>query len=124
LMRPGVPAVEVSTTLEEVYRLHLQHTPTITVPVLQRGKLWGAVNLPALRTVEPSAWADTPASHITRPLAPEDVIAGEQPLFDAVLLMERADKEFLWVTEEGRLIGVIFREDARRTASQSERDRQ
>ncbi len=41
LMRPGVPAVDASTTLEEAYRLHLQSAPTSTVPVLQRGKVVG-----------------------------------------------------------------------------------
>ena len=33
LVRPGVPAVEASTTLEEVYRLHPQTNPPSTVPV-------------------------------------------------------------------------------------------
>jgi Zn-dependent protease/CBS domain-containing protein len=117
-MRPGVPAVEASTTLEEVYNLHLHNAPLSTVPVLQRGKLWGVVTMTGLRRVDQSSWPDTPASQVARPLPPEEMVEADQPLFDAAMMMERGGKEFLWVTEEGRLAGVIFREDLRRLANQ------
>lgn len=117
LMRPGVPAVDASTTLEEAYRLHLQNAPTSTIPVLQRGQLWGSIKLADLRSVEPSYWPDTPALQAAKPIGPSDAIDLEQPLFDALMMMERSRRDFLWVTEDGRLAGVIFRDDARRMAS-------
>ena len=120
LMRAGVPAVEASTTLEEAYGLHLEQAPLSTVPVLQRGKLWGSINLSDLRSVVHSSWSDTPTAKVARPVGPDDMVDAEQPLFDAVLLMERSGKESMWVTEDGRLLGVIFRDDARRLAREGQ----
>lgn len=114
LTRAGVPAVDSSTTLEEVYRLHLQIAPTSTVPVLRQGKLAASIRLVDLRAVDPSAWPDTPAQQVARAVGLDDTVAADAPLFDAMLLMERAGREFLWVVEEGRLIGVLFRDDTRR----------
>ncbi|OFW55444.1 MAG: hypothetical protein A2Y75_08925 [Candidatus Solincola sediminis] len=119
LVRPGVPAVEASTTLEEVYRLHLQNNPSSTVPVLQRGKLWGSIKLSDLKPFDPSAWSDTPAAHAAKATAREDAADADQPLFEAFTLMERSGRDFLWVIDDGRLIGVVFREDARRLARES-----
>jgi len=113
LTRLGVPAVDSSTTLEEVYKLHLQRAPTSTVPVLRQGKLAAAVNLTDLRSVDPALWPDTPASQVARLVSPGETVTPDMPLFDAMLVMERTGKEFLWVVEEGRLAGVLLRDDAR-----------
>ncbi|MBN2025627.1 MAG: site-2 protease family protein [Actinobacteria bacterium] len=118
LTRAGVPAVDASTTLEEVYRLHLEMAPTSTVPVLQQGKLAASIRLVDLRAVDPSAWPDTPAQQVARAVTVEEMVAADTPLFDAMLIMERAGKEFLWVVEDGRLIGVLFRDDTRRLEKQ------
>ncbi len=116
LTRPGVPAVDSSTTLEEVYRLHLERAPTSTVPVLRQGRLAAAVNLADLRSVEPALWPDIPASQVARPVGQDDTVTPDMPLVDAMLMMERGGKGFLWVVEEGRLVGVLLRDDARRLA--------
>jgi Zn-dependent protease len=120
LVRPGVPAVDSSTTLEEVYRLHLEMAPTSTIPVLKQGKLAAQLNLSDLRSVDASLWPETPASKIARPLRTDDTAFPSMPLFDALLVMERSGREFLWVVDEGRLIGVLLRDDARRAAKQTQ----
>ncbi len=114
LTRAGVPAVDSSTTLEEVYRLHLEMAPTSTVPVLRQGKLAAAIRLADLRSTDPASWPHTPAQQVARPVTMEETVTPDTPLFDAMLVMERAGREFLWVTEEDRLLGVLFRDDARR----------
>ena len=116
LTRQGVPAVDSSTTLEEVYRLHLERAPTSTVPVLRQGRLAATINAADLRAVDPTLWPDTPASQVARPVDPNDLVTTGTPLFDALLVMERAGREFLWVVEDGRLIGVLLGDDARRMA--------
>ncbi len=120
LMRPGVPAVDSSTTLEEVYRLHLEMAPTSTVPVLKQGRLTAYLNLSDLRSVDASLWPETPASQVARPVLSGDTAFPSMPLFDAMLVMERSGREFLWVVDEGRLVGVLLRDDARRTAEQAQ----
>lgn len=119
LLRPGVPAVDLSTTLEEVYRVHLERSPRSTVPVLGQGRLAAEVRLADLRKVRRSLWEDTPVSEVAKPVRPEEVCPPELPLLEAFTLLERGGKEFLWVVEEGRLLGVILRADARRLAAES-----
>jgi Zn-dependent protease len=113
LTRFGVPAVDTSTTLEEVYRLHLERSPHATVPVLRQGRLTASINLSDLRSVEPSLWPHTPAGEVARLIPHEEMIGAERPLYDAVLLMNRLGGEYLWVVDDGRLLGIITREDAR-----------
>jgi len=120
LVRPGVPAVDSSTTLEEVYRLHLEMAPTSTVPVLKQGKLAAQLNLSDLRSVDASLWPETPASQVARPVRTDDTAFPSMPLFDAMLVMERSGREFLWVVDEGRLVGVLLRDDARRVSKQTQ----
>jgi Zn-dependent protease len=119
LVRIGVPAVDSSTTLEEVYKLHLETAPTSTVPVLRQGKLAATVNLADLRSMDPSSWPDIPVSNVARPITISETITPSTPLFDAMLIIERTGREFLWVEEDGRLAGILLRDDARRYAKQS-----
>lgn len=123
MVRLGVPAVDASTTLEEVYRLHLGMAPTSTVPVLRQGRLAASLNLSDLRSVDASLWPDTPASEVARPVLASETVIPAMPLFDAMLVMERSEREFLWVVEEGRLIGVLLRDDARLAAKQKQHSR-
>lgn len=121
LLRPGVPAVDLSSSLEEVYRVHLERAPGAIIPVLGQGKLAATVSLPDLKKVRRYAWEDTPVSEVARPVRPEDACFARQPLFEAMALMERSGRDFLWVTDEGRLLGVLLKEDVRRHAREKMR---
>jgi Zn-dependent protease len=118
LVRYGIPAVEASTTLEELYKLHLESAPLSTVPVLAQGKLAASVNLADLRSVDPKLWPETPASQVARPITQGETVSPDLPLFEAVVRMERSNRDFLWVVEEGKLSGIILRDDARRLTKQ------
>ncbi len=119
MTRPGVPALDASTTLEEAYRLHLERAPASTIPVLRQGRLAATVGMAELRSVDPSLWPDTPVSQVARAVSQSEAVTPEMPLFEAMLLMERSRREFLWVVDEGRLVGVLLREDARRAAKRA-----
>jgi Zn-dependent protease len=121
LTRLGVPALDSSSTLEEAWRLHLERAPASTVPVLRQGRLAAAVGMADLRSLDPSLWPDTPVVQVARPVNQGETVTPDTPLFDAMLLMERSGKEFLWVVEEGRLIGVLLRDDARHMAKQTQK---
>jgi len=116
--RPGVPALDSSTTLEEAYRLHLVRAPGSTIPVLRQGRLAATVTLADLRSVDPSLWPDTPVSQVAKPVSRDEAAAPDMPLFDAMVLMERSGREFLWVVDDGRLMGVLLRGDAQRFTEQ------
>ena len=118
LVRYGVPAVDASTTLEELYKLHLERSPLSTVPVLTQGKLAALVKLADLRSVDPPLWPETPTSQVARPITHDETVGPDLPLFEAVVRMERSNLDFLWVVDEGKLIGILLRDDARRLTKQ------
>jgi len=120
IVRLGVPAADTSTTLEEVYRLHLEMAPASTIPILRQGRLAAAVNLADLRSVERAMWPHTPVSTVARPVKPDDTISPDTPLFDAMLAMEREKQAFMWVVDEGRLVGVLLRDEADRLSKQAQ----
>ncbi|MEW6553827.1 MAG: site-2 protease family protein [Actinomycetota bacterium] len=119
LMRTGVPALDSSATLEEAYRTHLERSPASTIPVLRQGRLAATVGMAELRSVDPGSWPNTPVARVARPLGEGDAVTTDMPLFEAMLLMERSGRQFLWVVEDGRLVGVLLLDDARRMAKPS-----
>ncbi len=117
VMRPGAPAVDLSTTLEEVYRVYLEKAPGAVVPVLGQGKLAGEVRLPYLRKVRRELWETTPVGKVARPLRAGEVCSPDLPLLEALSLLEKSGRDFLWVVEDGRLQGMLLRSDVRRSAA-------
>lgn len=111
LMHPEVSGVDLSSSLEEVFRLHLELSPASTVPVLGQGRLVGSVTLSDLRKVERSRWEDTPVSEVVRPLNSDEVCSPSLPIFEALAILEGGGGGFLWVADKGRLVGVLLRED-------------
>lgn len=117
VLRPGTPAVDLSTTLAEVYGVYLGRAPRATVPVLGQGKLVAEVRLSDLRRVRRDRWEDTPVSAVAAPIRPGEACAPDRTLLEALALLERSGREFLWVVEEGRLLGVVLRSDVHRLAA-------
>ncbi|WP_287155310.1 site-2 protease family protein [Candidatus Solincola tengchongensis] len=116
ILRPGTPAVDLSASLEEVYRVYLERAPGSVIPVLGQGKLAGEVRLSDLRKVRRDLWEETPVSSVAVPVRGWEACSPGQPLLEALALLEKSGREFLWVVEEGRLKGVILRSDVRRLA--------
>ncbi len=116
LTRMGVPALDASVTLEEAYRTQLQRSPSSPLPVLRQGRLAATVTLADLKPVSPAAWPDTPLARVARPLGQAESVEPDTPLLEAMLIMERSGRDFLWVVEDGRLVGVFLGTDARRAA--------
>jgi len=117
ILRPGTPAADLSTTLEEVYRVYLERAPGAVVPVLGQGKLVGEVRLPDLKKVRRDLWGETPVSAVARPVRADWVGTPGTSLLEALDLLEKSGREFLWVVEEGRLKGVVLRSDVRRLSA-------
>ncbi len=111
--RRGVPAVDAVTTLAEVYHGYLAADPRTAVPVLKQGKLYGALYYPLLLKVPRERWADVPAEALARPVRPGEVVGARESLFCAFMRMENDRLPFLWVAEDGRLLGVLLRQDLR-----------
>ena len=115
LMQTDVRAVAPHTTLAEVVR-EFNEAHITAVPVLDRGgTLIGVVSTSDLLEVQaegvagPAGWENTRAEEImTRKVFTID--AGGD-LHDAALRMVYGEVHRLFVTEEGRLVGVISQTD-------------
>ena len=119
LMHPDVSGVDLSASLEEVFGSYLERSPASTVPVLGQGRLVGSVTLSDLKKVGRSRWEDTPVSQVVRPLRREEFCSPDTPLYEALTLLERGGGGFLWVLDQGRLAGVLLREDVDRFSRRS-----
>ncbi len=112
VMRPP-QAVDGVTTLEEVARTYLSKGAEQPVAILRMGRLAGRLDTRAMSRIPVNAWQVTPAEATLAPVRQEETIAPGASLSEAFWVLTRRGLHFLWVTEEGRLMGVLAREDLR-----------
>lgn len=114
LFRQGVPAVDSSASLEEVYNLYFAVNPRSPVPVLKMGRLSGVIYPSLLYAIPRHYWASRTAESVARPVKDVEIAGVSEELFHALLRMERGKTPFLWVVDEGRLMGVLMLEDIKK----------
>ena len=112
VMRPPL-AVDGVTTLEEVAETYLRKGPKQPVAILRMGRLAGRLNTDAMGRIPVGVWSATPAEVALAPVGTEETIGPGASLAEAFWVMTRRGLHFLWVTEEGRLLGILSREDLR-----------
>ncbi len=116
LYRRGMPAIDASASLEEAYQIYLSRSPHSPVPVFKQGKLFGVLLYENIIKVPPSHWSSLPVEHVARPVKTSEIADPSESLFNALLKMEKGKYPFLWVVREGRLYGILAREDIQRIA--------
>jgi Zn-dependent protease/CBS domain-containing protein len=109
--RPGVPAVDVSTSLEEVFRLHFAQNPRAAVPVLRQGRLYGVIYYFMMAKIPRGRLQDLPAESVARQVKASETARPAESLYSALMRMEKGRLPFLWVVEDGRLLGVLLLRD-------------
>ncbi len=113
LVRPGVPAIDASSSLEEAFQLHFARNPRAAVPVLRQGKLYGMLHYFMLSGMPPEKREKIPAGSVARRVKPSETARLNEPLYSAALRMRSERLPFLWVVEGGRLVGALLLEDLR-----------
>ncbi len=112
--RQGVPAVDASTPLAEVYQYYMAPNPRAAVPVLKQGRLYGVLYYFMLARIPQERWGEMPAEAVARPVRQPETAEPGDSLYDTYARMEKDGLPFLWVVEDGRLLGVLLKEDMRR----------
>ncbi len=112
-------AVDGVTTLEEVAQTYLAKGVEQPVAILRMGRLAGRLDTEAMSRIPVSAWQATPVEAALAPVLWEETIAPGASLSEAFWVLTRRGLHFLWVTEDGRLMGVLGREDLRGLVSMS-----
>ncbi len=112
VMSPAL-AVDGVTTLEEVAKTYLRKSPKQPVAILRMGRLAGRLDTTAMSRIPVQAWSVTPAEVALALVGEEETIGPAASLSEAFWVLTRRGFHFLWVIEEGRLMGVLPREDMR-----------
>lgn len=82
--------------------------------VMQIDQLVGLITLSDIRHVPRDEWGQTPGGHAMIPVERLHVVSPQQSLNEALPLMVARDVNQLPVVEDGRLVGVLSREDVMR----------
>jgi CBS domain-containing protein len=83
--------------------------------VIQVDQLAGLITLSDIRHIPREQWRQTPVGHAMIPLESLHVISPQQNLKEVVSLMVTQNVNQLPVVQDGRLIGVLSREDIMRS---------
>lgn len=104
----SVPAdLSVHRLVDEfLYRYHHK-----SFPVTEGDRLVGCVGLPQIRGIDRNAWDGTKVSEVMEACAGESLVSPEQEAEEALRRMNRTESQTLWVTESGRLKGVLSARD-------------
>lgn len=80
-------------------------------PVVDAGRLVGAVDLRQIKDVPQSQWDDIRIQEIMSPCTPENMIEAHDDAVRALSVMQRGANSRLLVVEGGRLVGLIALKD-------------
>jgi Zn-dependent protease/predicted transcriptional regulator len=101
------PDMRISTLLDE----HVMASGQRAFPVEQAGKLVGMVCVRDLHKRSRDAWDATTVREIMTPAEQLAIVSPQDDAFDVLALLGQRDLNQLPVVEDGRLLGLIRRED-------------
>lgn len=104
-------AVDAATTLEELVDTHILGGGQRTFIVEQDGRIAGLLTLERIKHVPREAWAATTAGEAMIPLAELKRTRPDAELWSALQEMDRDGVNQLPVLEDGRLVGLLSRDD-------------
>jgi Zn-dependent protease/CBS domain-containing protein len=104
---PIGPQMPISTLVDE----HLMASGQRVFPVVEDARLLGLVSLADLRKRPREAWARTPVAEIMTPAGSLVSISPRHEVLDALALLGARNLNQLPVVEDGRLLGLVRRED-------------
>jgi len=111
MMRTEPPTVSPATSIESVVYDHIMGTDEHAFPVVEDGQVVGMVTLEDIRSVSRERWGDTVVREIMTPYDQCTVLDPDEDASDAMNKLSTCGVRQLPVLEEGRLSGVLRRED-------------
>lgn len=111
MMKREVPALPAGITVEELVRDYLPAQARADYLVVRDEGPVGRVSVRDLRDLPREQWGAITVGGIARPLGDDELIAPETDSWEAALRLARSDHSELIVVEEGRLLGVVRRQD-------------
>ena len=100
-----------TTSLDELVRGHLLATGRRCFPIVQDSRLVGLLTLHNVKQVTQARWATVTVGQVMTPLAELKAVAPNEGLWSAMKEMTEEGVNQLPVMEEGRLVGMLGRDN-------------
>ena len=114
VMNPAPTTVSATITLRELMAEHLTGEGPHAAPVTRSGQFLGLVTRSDVRNVPEDQWDDILVGHVMIPLERVFAVAPEEPVSEALTLMNAAHVNWFPVVEGWRLAGMLGRETVAR----------
>ena len=111
LMLSRLDAVPPEMSVTELVQTRLLHSDQRCFPVLSDGRLEGLVCIEDVRKVPESRWNETAVREVMTPLSGLTVLEANAQSGDAMRALARRDVDQIPVVENGRLLGLVRRQD-------------
>ena len=111
LMQTTVQTVDPDTSVDDLVESYLLSGDQRVVPVIRQGRLAGLVGLPEARSLPRERWGETPVREVMVPAEGVTEVGPETEAFDALMALSRAGVNQLPVVRDGRVLGLIRRQD-------------
>lgn len=114
VMNPSPITVPANSSLQELVDNYFLPRGLRSALVIQDDQLAGLITLSDIRHVPREQWGQVPVSHVMIPLDRLHVVSPQQNLNDVLPLMVSRDVNQLPVVQNGRLVGVLSRDEIMR----------
>jgi predicted transcriptional regulator len=114
VMNPSPITVPANSSLQELVDNYFLPRGLRSALVIQDDQLAGLITLSDVRHVPREQWGQVPVSHVMIPLDRLHVVSPQQNLNDVLPLMVSRDVNQLPVVQNGRLVGVLSRDEIMR----------
>lgn len=114
VMNPSPITVPANSSLQELVDNYFLPRGLRSALVIQDDQLAGLITLSDIRHVPREQWGLVPVSHVMIPLDRLHVVSPQQNLNDVLPLMVSRDVNQLPVVQNGRLVGVLSRDEIMR----------
>ncbi|MDE3153847.1 MAG: site-2 protease family protein [Acidobacteriota bacterium] len=111
VMDPHVPAVDGTMTLQEVVDGHVMRTGDRAFLVMEAAGAAGLLTFHRITEVPRDDWPSTAASQVMVPFDRVHSVAPDTPVWQALQQMEQTGASQLPVVTEGRVVGLVSRQD-------------
>jgi len=115
VMNPKPTTVPATISLQQLVDAYFLPGGLRYALVMQADHLVGLMTLSDIRHTPREQWRQTPVGHAMTPLERLHVVSPQQNIKEVVPLMVAQDVNQLAVVQEGRLVGVLSREDIMRS---------
>lgn len=111
LMSYPVEVVDVQMPISEFLDRHVYHSFHDLYPVVDQGRLCGAVTVRALSAVPKDQWAATAVETVMTKMSAENWVPPEMSAMEALKRLQSNGASRLLVMDEGKLVGILVLKD-------------